>query len=92
MRRQEAAAGPAAMREARRCFPAVGAGCRGHRPGTHDHVMAMAEPMFPARGRCGSDCAWLPPLAGVKVAMEVVAAPSYAMESFEPALLICPHW
>jgi bacterioferritin-associated ferredoxin len=33
----------------------------------HDHVMAIAEPAFPARGRCGSDFALLSPLAGVGV-------------------------
>lgn len=42
-------------------------GVPGHGPGMHDHVMAIAEPTFPARGRCGSDFALLSPLAGVGV-------------------------
>jgi hypothetical protein len=41
--------------------------------------MAMAEPTAPARWRCGTDCALLPPLAGVGV--EVAAATGDATES-----------
>jgi hypothetical protein len=52
--------------------------------------MAMAESTAPARWRCGSDCALLPPLAGVGV--EVAATTGDATESIELGAAAVGFW